>query len=150
LRVEISIFVCKLDSACRNHTLRVKSHSPCINYGRECHYYTNTRQNYTRVCGNYTLRVEIARCVWKLDFTSRNHTLRIEVTLCVTVVHVNITCNQMKNKLLTCFFLTLLRGVITLIYRFNFVLNKRNGMPTRRKMAQGNVIREKFWKYEES
>jgi hypothetical protein len=59
-RVETTLCVWKLGSASRNHILRVESHSSCINYGSECHIYTNTYQNYTRVCVNHTLRVEIA------------------------------------------------------------------------------------------
>jgi hypothetical protein len=58
--------MCKLNSACRNHTVRMESHSACINHTRACRYHTrecliNTHpcQNYTRVCGNCTLRVEI-------------------------------------------------------------------------------------------
>jgi hypothetical protein len=57
VRVEITLCVWKLGSACRNHTLRVKSHSSSINYGRECHIYTNTCQNYTPVCENHNLWV---------------------------------------------------------------------------------------------
>jgi hypothetical protein len=70
VHVEITLCVWKLDSASRNRTLAY------INYGRECHIYTNTCQNYTRVCGNHILRV-------KSHSAGRNCTLCVDLRLCV-------------------------------------------------------------------
>jgi hypothetical protein len=74
LRVEITLCVYKLHSACINHT------QACRNDTREC-------QNYTRVCGNYTLRV-------KSHSADGNFTLRVEINLVrveITLVRFGIT-----------------------------------------------------------
>jgi hypothetical protein len=58
--------------------------------------------------GNYTLRVELTLCVWKLHSVCWNHTLRVEITLCIYKSH-----SAFMNPTRACWYHTL-RSEITL------------------------------------
>jgi hypothetical protein len=66
VRVKITLCVWRLHSVCRNHTLRMDSHSAYINYTQAFRYHTRERQIYTHMCQNYASRYT-------------NHTLRVEI-----------------------------------------------------------------------
>jgi hypothetical protein len=91
LLVDITLFVCKSHPACIKHTRSYR------NQTRGCHIHTHTGQNYTRVCGNNTLRVEIT--LLRVEITL----LRVEITLCVQNSHY--VCNQNFTSFFSFFFL---------------------------------------------
>jgi hypothetical protein len=76
---------------CGNHTLRVKSHSACINntracrnHTRECHIHTRSR-----IRLKITLVCEITLCRWKLHFAWKNHP-------CACWNHTRACCNHIR------------------------------------------------------
>jgi hypothetical protein len=76
--VEITLCVCKLHFACRNHIWAYQNH-------------THACENHTRACGNPTLRVEITllrdkitlgRVFWKNELVFAKIYLKIEMLAC--------------------------------------------------------------------
>jgi hypothetical protein len=84
LRVEITLCVYKLHSACVNHTRACRNHTgKCQNYSRVCRKHTQ-RVKSDFACGNCTLHVETNigvlkshSCVFKLHSACINETLRV-------------------------------------------------------------------------
>jgi heme/copper-type cytochrome/quinol oxidase subunit 2 len=77
LRVENTLCVWKLHSACRNHTHTYQNHT-LVHV-----QITVVSVVITFVRVKITFRVEIKLCVYKSHFACENRTLRVKITLCV-------------------------------------------------------------------